>query len=50
MKKKRNLDIKSVHNVDGKKVIVLKEEETPFKPWRPKLKAKSYYTKLKNSK
>ena len=43
-------DIKSVHHVDGKKIIVLKEREQKYKPSKKKMKAKSYFNKLKNSK
>jgi hypothetical protein len=43
-------DIKSVHIVDGKKVIVLKEKERKYKPSKKKMKAKNYYNALKNSK
>ncbi len=41
--------IKSTHFVNGKKVIVLHEREQNFKP-KKKHKAKSYFTKIKNSK
>lgn len=43
------LEVKSVHFVDGKKIIVLKEKEIKFKP-KKKVTAKSYFNKLKNSK
>ncbi len=46
----RKLDIKSEHIVNGKKVIVLKEQEPNFKPKKKKVKAKSYFNKIKNSK
>lgn len=46
----RKLDIKSEHVVNGKKVIVLKEKEQNFKPKKKKLKAKSYFNKIKNAK
>lgn len=41
--------IKSVHFVNGKKVIVLHEREKNYKPIK-KRNAKSYFTKIKNSK
>ena len=43
-------DIKSVHYVDGKKIVFLKEKEKGYKPSKKTMKAKSYYNKLKNSK
>jgi len=43
-------DIKSIHYVDGKKIIVLKERERGYKPAKKQMKAKEYYNKLKNSK
>lgn len=46
----RKLDVKSEHIVNGKKVIVLNEKEQKFKPQKKKLKAKSYFNKIKNSK
>ena len=46
----KKLDVKSEHIVNGKKVIVLKEKEQKFTPKKKKLKAKSYFNKIKNSK
>lgn len=43
-------DIQSVHNVGGKKVLVLKNVEPTFKPQKKKIKAKKYFSTLKNSK
>jgi len=43
-------DIQSVHNVGGKKVLVLKSVEPTFKPQKKKIKAKKYFSTLKNSK
>ncbi len=43
-------DIKSIHNVNGKTIIVLKSVEPSFKPKKKKIKAKNYFSKLKNSK
>ena len=40
--------IKSVHFVNGKKVIVLHEREQNYKP-KKKRKAKNYFTKIKNA-
>jgi hypothetical protein len=41
--------IKSIHIVNGKKIIVLDERKIKHKP-RKKVKAKKYYLKIKNSK
>jgi len=41
--------IKSIHNVNGKKVVVLNEREPSYKP-KKKRKAKSYFSKIRNSK
>jgi hypothetical protein len=46
----QKFDIKSEHIVDGKKIIVLKEQEQKFKPKKKKSKAKAYFNKIKNSK
>ena len=43
-------DIKSIHKVDGKTIVVLKSIEPSFKPKKKKIKAKNYFNKLKNSK
>lgn len=40
--------IKSIHYVNGKKIIVLHEREQKFKP-KKKIKAKNYFTKVKKS-
>lgn len=51
---KRNImkkeDIKSIHKVNGKTIIVLQSVEPSFKPKKNKIKAKNYFSKLKNSK
>jgi len=44
-----NYKIKSIHFVNGKKIVVLHEKEQNFKP-KKKIKAKKYFTKIKNSK
>lgn len=41
--------IKSIHYVNGKKIIVLNEREPSYKD-KKKRKAKSYFSKIKNSK
>jgi hypothetical protein len=41
--------IKSIHNVNGKKIVVLYEREQSYKP-KKKRKAKSYFSKIRNSK
>lgn len=41
--------IKTIHFVNGKKIIVLHEREQKFKP-KKKRKAKKYFTKVKNFK
>lgn len=41
--------IKSIHFIKGRKIIVLHEREQNFKP-KKKRKAKSYFSKIKNSK
>ena len=46
----KKLDIKSEHIVNGKKIIVLQEQEPKFKPKKKKVKAKAYFNKIKNSK
>lgn len=43
-------DIKSIHRVDGKTIVVLEYVEPSFKPKKKKIKAKNYFSKLKNSK
>ena len=43
-------DIKSIHKVDGKTIVVLEYVEPSFKPKKKKIKAKNYFSKLKNSK
>lgn len=51
MKNNKILDnIKSVHMVNGKKVIVLKEQDVVYKPRTPKTKLKEHYRKLRNAK
>ena len=45
----KKLNIKSEHIINGKKVIVLKENEITFKP-KKKNKAKDYFKKIKNIK
>ncbi len=38
--------IKSIHTVDNKTVLYLKEEEVPYKP-KKKVKAKKYFNQVK---
>jgi hypothetical protein len=46
----KNENIKSIHKVDGKVILVLKCIEPTFKPKKKRIKAKKYFSKLKNSK
>lgn len=44
-------DIKSVHFVNGKKILVLKEKEIEYQPKRKRLKkVKNYFNAIKNAK
>ena len=43
-------NIQSVHHVNGKKIVVLKSVEPEYKPKKKRIKAKKYFSKLKNSK
>lgn len=44
-------DIKSIHFVNGKKIVVLKEKEIEYKTKRKRLrKVKNYFNAIKNAK
>ena len=44
------MKVKSKHTVNGKTVLYLEEKEQKYKPVKKNIKAKKYFTKIKNSK
>lgn len=44
------MKVKSKHTVNGKTVLYLEEKEQKYKPIKKSIKAKKYFTKIKNSK
>ncbi len=44
------MNIKSKQIVNGKTVLYLEEKEIKYKPRKKKIKAKKYFSKIRNSK
>jgi hypothetical protein len=44
------MKIKSKHTVNGKTVLYLEEKQQKYKPMKKSIKAKKYFSKIKNSK